>query len=1147
MPAKTKTELLLENERLQKKVKRLEKKIKNLNSNEESTSEPLDAFLSEFIFFDENLPSFIAHVDLKFRYIFVNKKYEESLGIPREKIIGKHLKDVIGSANYEIAKKYLHEAKKGNKSSYINQFELKEGPRWLEVHYLPQFNDLKKVNSIIVFAHDITENKSASDELIRSEKLLRKIQKVANLGSYVFDIKNGSWVGSETLEEIMGLSPERKRDVNTWIELVHPDDREEMLPYFLEYVLKNGNRFEREYRILRLNDHEVRWVYGLGELEFDDNKNPVKMIGTIQDITERKLVELSLAESEELHRKLISTLPDLIVRTNLSGKITYVNNQLFELSGIKTVDEIIGKNIFSFIAPEDKKRAMENTKLMFEEKLGPREYCLVFGNGTKLECEVNGDVLRSVDGTTFGMVYTIRDVTERNRISEALRNSEILYRNLIEFAVDGILLGSPDGTIIGANTYMQRLAGRSLDELVGNPVEILFSEKELKEKPLRYDLLLKGEFVKNERNILLPDGNKVPIEMNTKIMPDGNYQSIFRDISERRQAEEAITESREKYRALSEASFDSIFITENEICIEQNATAREVFGYSDEEAIGRSIKECFLYSDREMVEKQFKSECEEPFEVTALRKNGTTFSAMIRSKKMFYKGKKVWFISLTDITKQKKSEEELRQNERYLRKAEEVAKFGNWIFNFKDKMMRASEGAKIIYGLTKNEMPITDVQKVPLLQYRPLLDEAMKKLIENGERYDIDFKIRKPVTGEIVDIRSKAEFDQENMIVFGVIQDVTEQKQWEKIQREREKFLETLIENLPAVIQVKEAKKFTYTRLNKAGENLLGFSAEELIGKSDSEIYPQELAEAYLQSDQKVIKEKKLVDLPEVEVLTSQNELRILHVKKIPLFDSSGEAKFILGIAEDITERIVSEKALLKAKEDAEKSDRLKSEFLAQMSHEIRTPISTMLNFVSLIKMQIESAMDEELESCFGSIDLASKRVIRTIDMILNMSEIQTGTYENKPVKLNLNSDIFENLGREFSGFALSKGLKLIIDKPDQELNIIADEYSVMQIFANLIDNAIKYTKEGSVRVKFAENKRKLTVLISDTGIGISSEYIPHLFDAFSQEEQGYTRNFEGNGLGLALVKKYCEMNNAEIGVKSTKGKGTTFKVEFYK
>jgi len=161
------------------------------------------------------------------------------------------------------------------------------------------------------------------------------------------------------------------------------------------------------------------------------------------------------------------------------------------------------------------------------------------------------------------------------------------------------------------------------------------------------------------------------------------------------------------------------------------------------------------------------------------------------------------------------------------------------------------------------------------------------------------------------------------------------------------------------------------------------------------------------------------------------------------------------------------------------------------------------------------------------------------------MSELQTASYEYKPKKLNLFSDIIDPVYLEYQHVAQKKNLdfKIVNQAPETMVNV--DEYSVTQIFANIFDNALKYTEKGKIDVNLKNENKKLCVEITDTGIGISQEYQKNLFKPFIQEEQGYTRKFEGNGLGLALVKKYCELNNVDISVVSQKGKGSSFILTF--
>lgn len=238
---------------------------------------------------------------------------------------------------------------------------------------------------------------------------------------------------------------------------------------------------------------------------------------------------------------------------------------------------------------------------------------------------------------------------------------------------------------------------------------------------------------------------------------------------------------------------------------------------------------------------------------------------------------------------------------------------------------------------------------------------------------------------------------------------------------------------------------------------------------------------------------------------------------------------------------------LIKAKEETERLSQIKSEFIAQISHEIRTPINILVSGYEFIKEELSKNedADEDPQVILDSIKLATKRLIRTIDLIVNFSEVKSGTYESKKTIIDLEIDIIDILIKEFHVEFREKDLEIKKIVKTSNCKIEADEYSVLQIFTNLIDNAIKFTKEGIIKIVIEEIEEKLCVSITDTGIGISEEFIPKLFTPFSQEQQGYTRQFEGNGLGLSLAKRYCHLNNADILVNSKVGVGSVFTVAF--
>ena len=224
--------------------------------------------------------------------------------------------------------------------------------------------------------------------------------------------------------------------------------------------------------------------------------------------------------------------------------------------------------------------------------------------------------------------------------------------------------------------------------------------------------------------------------------------------------------------------------------------------------------------------------------------------------------------------------------------------------------------------------------------------------------------------------------------------------------------------------------------------------------------------------------------------------------------------------------------------------EKLKAEFLATISHEIRTPLNVILNLTKILKYDLEKNSDSEQHEYAVIIENESRRIQHTIDMILDMSQLVTGTYEYKPEIFALYDDILKPVYESTKSSAQKKNLIFMLNNKLPDSNIVADKYSYCQIFTQIIDNAIKYTKSGRIEIRLYSNQEgKITIDVIDTGIGIDNKYLPYLFKTFSQEDNSYSRMFEGTGLGLALVKKYCELNEAQIFVNSKKGKGSTFKV----
>lgn len=281
------------------------------------------------------------------------------------------------------------------------------------------------------FVVDITYRKRAEDKLRENEEYLKKTQVIANLGNCIVDIPSGTWKSSDIMDSIFGIPENFDKTFASITSLIHPDWKKKLGENFMHDVVENGTKLNTKFKIIRPADREERWVHAIGELKLDSNKKPVKLIATVQDITERKVSSDALRLSEELHRSILNASPDAIVVVEMSGQIRMVSPAAINLYGCKNRDQLIGLNMFEFLVQEDRDRALSNSMLMFNGYLGTVEYRILRGDGTMFFAEVNGDIIWNSENEPNGMVFIIRDITDRKKAEEALKSSQL---ELKEFA-----------------------------------------------------------------------------------------------------------------------------------------------------------------------------------------------------------------------------------------------------------------------------------------------------------------------------------------------------------------------------------------------------------------------------------------------------------------------------------------------------------------------------------------------------------------------------------------------------------------------------------------------------------------------------------------------------------------------------------------
>lgn len=310
--------------------------------------------------------------------------------------------------------------------------------------------------------HDITERKKAEELLKESEYFLLESQKAAHIGSYSTDLLTRIWKASPELYNIFGIDDTYPHTLEGWAGMIHPDSRTELTEYHLQ-VEKEKKRFDYEYKIIRPNTGEVRWVHGLGELEYDHQMNPVRMIGTIQDITDRKRTEESLRESEEAYRAIFENTGTAMILIEEDMTISMANGQ-FEANTGFPMDEIIGRMKWTdFAHPDDIGRMISQHKLRREipgTGLPVYEIRYMSKTGILRYALLN---IQLVPGTKRS-VASIIDITRRREAEKKLRASEEKFRSLAESSPLAIMLHQGDQWIY-ANKAATEISGYSEEEL----------------------------------------------------------------------------------------------------------------------------------------------------------------------------------------------------------------------------------------------------------------------------------------------------------------------------------------------------------------------------------------------------------------------------------------------------------------------------------------------------------------------------------------------------------------------------------------------------------------------------------------------------------------------------------------------------------
>jgi hypothetical protein len=367
--------------------------------------------------------------------------------------------------------------------------------------------------------------------------------------------------------------------------------------------------------------------------------------------------------------------------------------------------------------------------------------------------------------------------------------------------------------------------------------------------------------------------------------------------------------------------------------------------------------------------------------------------------------------------------------------------------------------------------------------------------------------------------------------------------------RQREEQYRTLVEGMNEGLMLADNDD-TIIFINQQTCDITGFTSEELIGKTcHTTLFDLENGKRILEKNK--FRQQGIKDIYEIELTRKNSDKIWIRCSGSPVYDDAGNVTGSVGVFEDINDRKKAEDErnklthlLTLAKEKAEESDRLKSAFLANISHEIRTPMNGILGFSELLKTP--ELAPEVQERYIEVIEQSGNRMLNIINDIVDISKIEAGQMIIHLDETNVNQ-LLRDLYVFFTPEASSKGIKLSVAAglTDKNSIIQTDHTKLAQVLTNLIKNALKFTKSGSIEFGYsAETTHTLSLLtffVRDTGVGIPKDQIHMIFERFRQGSVSLTRAYEGAGLGLSISKAFVEMLGGQIWVESELGKGSVF------
>ncbi len=861
--------------------------------------------------------------DLKANYVYVNQSVKATLGYEPEEIIGKSFFEFIHpddkKALLPLLKTYLQKKLKKlftGKESEITEiiefrFKAKDG-RW---HFMRSTINVAD-NYLLAITNDISAQKEID---MRLQEAAAKWETTFNAMSdsvSIIDTDGHLIQYNEATLKMFDISKLEIQAKHCW-ELVHKTS--EPIEDCPIVRMKKSKKAES----MVFQDDE-RWLEVAVDPVFDSNKNIIGAVHIVSDISSRKQVEKALLKSENKYRTLFEQSADALLIIK-DGVFVDCNPATVKMLGYRNKEMFLDTHP-SELSPEHQpdgkpsfKKANEMIAIALKKGSHRFEWYHKKHSGEVFPVEV---LLTTISLDEENFIHVVwRDITERKQVEKALRESEQKNRILIDMAPDSFFQGDMDGNLIRVNAKACELTGYTEEELLTFNISELFNIKSLSEKPLRYDLLDTGSVLTTERQMQRKDGSAVYIEMNSRLMPDGTYQSFIRDISDRIRFQERLKEREALFRNLFEKNQAVMILIEpeNGEIIDVNKAACSYYGWSREEMLTKNIKQINTLSDSEVQEemKRALNHQQNYFEFKHRLADGSIRNVEVYSGAVKIYQRKLLYSLVFDITERKQAEKRLEESENKLRLIVEGTP--NLFFYMQDKNGDLSYISPSVEKITGRSVEEWKKRKDWFLTDNPfndLVKDATRKHL-NGETTDgpiiaeIEHADNYPI---LLEIYENIVFEDGTVQgLQGVAHDITQRYKAEEALKKSEKSFRLLFESSPLGIYFATPEGKILDG-NRAMLDILGSPSLEATKQINVLTFPPLVKNGFAASFKKCVREKR-THLFEVSYTSKWGKKILLSSYIVPLTDAQGKVEKVYTLMQDITERKQAEERIKESEE----------------------------------------------------------------------------------------------------------------------------------------------------------------------------------------------------------------------------------------